>query len=159
MIFLGREAICVYLLNLRHPRSISTNLQIPNFIPSKDNTMRHLLMIFAAAVVLTTSLTSCGEQAATGTDSDKVEASEHGHDHAAEYACPMLCEGDKTYAEAGKCPSCGMPLKAIAHEHGHDHGHGHAHDEEGEHYDGDGHDHRDDHGHGHGHDHEHGHDH
>jgi Cu2+-exporting ATPase len=29
------------------------------------------------------------------------------------YACPMLCEGDKTYPEPGNCPVCGMHLKKI----------------------------------------------
>ena len=28
------------------------------------------------------------------------------------YQCPMKCEGDKTYDKAGKCPKCGMNLKA-----------------------------------------------
>ena len=28
------------------------------------------------------------------------------------YLCPMKCEGDKTYSKAGKCPVCGMNLKA-----------------------------------------------
>ena len=32
---------------------------------------------------------------------------------AAAYQCPMNCEGDKTYAEAGKCPVCNMDLKAV----------------------------------------------
>jgi len=27
------------------------------------------------------------------------------------YACPMECEGEKTYDEEGKCPVCGMDLK------------------------------------------------
>lgn len=27
------------------------------------------------------------------------------------YACPMKCEGDKTYDKSGKCPKCGMNLK------------------------------------------------
>ncbi|MPR35883.1 heavy metal-binding domain-containing protein [Salmonirosea aquatica] len=31
-----------------------------------------------------------------------------------QYACPMKCEGEKTYAEAGKCPVCSMGLKEIA---------------------------------------------
>lgn len=31
---------------------------------------------------------------------------------AAVYQCPMKCEGDKTYAQAGKCPKCGMELKS-----------------------------------------------
>ena len=29
----------------------------------------------------------------------------------ATYACPMYCEGDKTYDEPGDCPVCGMHLK------------------------------------------------
>lgn len=29
------------------------------------------------------------------------------------YACPMKCEGDKTYHEAGKCPKCKMNLKEV----------------------------------------------
>lgn len=43
-----------------------------------------------------------------------------GHDHskmekaeaktATAFACPMKCEGDKTYAKAGECPKCGMAL-------------------------------------------------
>jgi hypothetical protein len=31
-----------------------------------------------------------------------------------QYACPMKCEGDKTYAEAGTCPVCKMDLKEVA---------------------------------------------
>ncbi len=43
----------------------------------------------------------------------------HSHDHLkrqekggdkGEYYCPMLCEGDKKYAEPGDCPVCGMHL-------------------------------------------------
>jgi len=30
------------------------------------------------------------------------------------YQCPMKCEGNKTYDKAGKCPKCGMNLKAVA---------------------------------------------
>ena len=30
------------------------------------------------------------------------------------YQCPMKCEGSKTYGKAGKCPKCGMNLKAVA---------------------------------------------
>lgn len=47
------------------------------------------------------------------------------------FYCPMKCEGDKTYAEAGKCPVCNMDLvqegtemnstPEEGHE-GHDHG-------------------------------------
>jgi hypothetical protein len=31
-----------------------------------------------------------------------------------QYACPMKCEGEKTYAEAGTCPVCKMDLKEVA---------------------------------------------
>ncbi|QOJ02879.1 MAG: hypothetical protein HRU71_04975 [Planctomycetia bacterium] len=30
-----------------------------------------------------------------------------------EYACPMKCEGDKTYSQPGNCPKCGMALVEI----------------------------------------------
>lgn len=30
------------------------------------------------------------------------------------FACPMKCEGDKTYSEAGKCPICQMQLQEVA---------------------------------------------
>ncbi len=39
------------------------------------------------------------------------------HAHITTYQCPMKCEGAKTYAQEGKCPVCGMKLKAIAKEH------------------------------------------
>ena len=29
------------------------------------------------------------------------------------YACPMHCEGDKTYPQPGKCPKCGMDLQPV----------------------------------------------
>lgn len=44
------------------------------------------------------------------------------------YQCPMKCEGDKTYSEAGKCPKCGMALAEVkkkAEEHEHKEGEGH----------------------------------
>lgn len=35
---------------------------------------------------------------------------EHQHQEGDEYYCPMLCEGDKVYDQAGDCPVCGMDL-------------------------------------------------
>jgi Cu2+-exporting ATPase len=32
----------------------------------------------------------------------------------ASYACPMHCEGEKTYDEQGACPKCKMDLKKVA---------------------------------------------
>lgn len=43
--------------------------------------------------------------------SKQEEISEHAeHTH---YQCPMKCEGDKFYEEAGKCPVCEMDLKEM----------------------------------------------
>jgi len=33
---------------------------------------------------------------------------------AKKYVCPMKCEGEKTYTEAGKCPVCKMDLQEVA---------------------------------------------
>ncbi len=38
-------------------------------------------------------------------------AEEEAHAH---YSCPMQCEGDKQYDEAGTCPVCGMDLEEVA---------------------------------------------
>ena len=35
------------------------------------------------------------------------------HQHTMAYQCPMKCEGDKTYAKAGKCPVCNMQMKSV----------------------------------------------
>ena len=35
---------------------------------------------------------------------------------AVKYQCPMKCEGDKTYAKAGKCPICNMALSKVEKE-------------------------------------------
>ena len=47
---------------------------------------------------------------------EKIESHE-GHEHgdatAMTYQCPMKCEGDKTYEQAGKCPKCGMDLAEV----------------------------------------------
>ena len=68
----------------------------------------------------------------------EAESEHHDHDGSqsaasddaqlAMYKCPMQCEGDKTYAEAGSCPECGMALEELKEdEHDHDHGE-HSHD-------------------------------
>lgn len=40
---------------------------------------------------------------------DAGHEEEHAH-----YACPMTCEGDKTYHEDGTCPVCKMDLEDVA---------------------------------------------
>lgn len=43
-----------------------------------------------------------------GCNSDKKSKEQTAH-----YQCPMACEGDKTYIEAGSCPVCKMDTKAV----------------------------------------------
>jgi transcription initiation factor IIE alpha subunit len=53
---------------------------------------------------------SCGE------GEKNIKNTEHNHEmHADEvsYQCPMKCEGEKTYDEAGECPVCKMDLKEM----------------------------------------------
>jgi len=46
-------------------------------------------------------------------DSAKMECGMN-HDKMAEmYACPMKCEGEKTYDKSGSCPKCKMDLKKV----------------------------------------------
>ncbi len=48
--------------------------------------------------------------------SDQVKADSTAKDSkklTATYQCPMKCEGDKTYAEAGTCPECKMDLVKV----------------------------------------------
>ncbi|HLF62188.1 MAG TPA: heavy metal-binding domain-containing protein [Saprospiraceae bacterium] len=60
------------------------------------------LMAFAAMMLLSMA---CNQSSKTSADED-AEGSV--------YACPMKCEGDKTYPGPGKCPVCGMALKPVA---------------------------------------------
>jgi hypothetical protein len=66
--------------------------------------IKYLLMAFIA-LCLTTSVN------AQNNKSKKIKGSKHAH--AAKYQCPMKCEGEKSYAKAGKCPVCNMDLKAL----------------------------------------------
>jgi hypothetical protein len=54
--------------------------------------------------------------AACAGNNEKAEKQETETEVVAEkkYACPMKCEGEKTYAEAGTCPVCKMDLQEIA---------------------------------------------
>jgi len=52
--------------------------------------------------------------ACSGNDKAEKDATETTLTAAKTYACPMQCEGEKTYAEAGKCPVCKMDLQETA---------------------------------------------
>ncbi|MCF2486649.1 heavy metal-binding domain-containing protein [Dyadobacter sp. CY347] len=51
---------------------------------------------------------------ACGTDNAKTEQAKSEATAGKKFACPMQCEGEKTYAEAGKCPVCKMDLQEVA---------------------------------------------
>lgn len=66
-------------------------------------------VLYALLIVFYASCSS-GTEKSSDTDGAAVnELAEGG-----KYACPMKCEGDKTYAETGKCPVCDMDLEEIA---------------------------------------------
>lgn len=65
-------------------------------------------VIFASFIFL---FTAC---AAKNEKTEKAEGTEATVSAAKTYACPMQCEGEKTYAEAGKCPVCKMDLQEVA---------------------------------------------
>ncbi len=74
--------------------------------------MKKSILMFGAAMLLiagTAVFTSCNEDTKSS-DKTEIKTSEVKTD---KYACPMHCEGDKTYDEPGKCPKCGMDLKKV----------------------------------------------
>ena len=59
---------------------------------------------------------SCGDKKKeTVSEPAKEEVHEHHGEEVAmaAYQCPMKCEGEKTYSEAGICPTCKMDLKKV----------------------------------------------
>jgi len=76
--------------------------------------MKKSVIIIASAIMLfagTAIFTSCNnDESASKKEKTEVNTSEVKTD---KYACPMKCEGDKTYDEPGKCPKCGMDLKKV----------------------------------------------
>jgi protein SCO1/2 len=63
--------------------------------------MKHLKIIFSVFVLMMI-LVSC-----ISNKSEKIS------DELAVYQCPMQCEGEKTYSEAGSCPVCKMDLQPV----------------------------------------------
>lgn len=75
--------------------------------------------LMAFALIAFSACGTANEEVTTGKDATQQEhihsdgaGQSHG-DQVATYQCPMKCEGDKTYAEAGKCPVCKMNLKEV----------------------------------------------
>ena len=79
-----------------------------------------------AALLFTGSMNLASCQGGSEAAQDEQAREEHPHEMV--FQCPMKCEEDKTYTEAGSCPVCGMDLEELAAAHDHD---DHDHDHEG----------------------------
>jgi hypothetical protein len=73
------------------------------------------LLIPLSMLAVSLAFTACNRS-----NHDHKDGEQPGHEHgsAAKYICPMKCEGSAS-DKPGKCPACGMALKAVG-------GHGHA---------------------------------
>lgn len=75
--------------------------------------------LMAFALIAFSACGTANEEVSTGSGATHQEhmhsdSTDHMHEeHAGVYQCPMKCEGEKTYAEAGKCPVCKMNLKDV----------------------------------------------
>ena len=68
-------------------------------------------VMYSVAIVSTILLTACGAESTSKEVKTKTEAKTEVASE--QYACPMKCEGDKTYTEAGECPKCHMALVEV----------------------------------------------
>jgi len=66
------------------------------------NNVSNYLKLTISVLVLLMVVTSCKSDGSKTSDTALVV-----------YQCPMQCEGDKTYDEAGSCPVCNMDLKQL----------------------------------------------
>lgn len=64
------------------------------------------LVLFAGCL----TATSCGSENQTSSDQSKSNTEQVAEK---QYACPMKCEGEKTYDKAGECPKCHMDLEEV----------------------------------------------
>lgn len=67
-----------------------------------------LVLSLAFMAIASVSFTACKNTPKASEESEATEKMA-----AAEYQCPMKCEGETTYAEMGKCSECGMDLKVL----------------------------------------------
>ena len=66
-------------------------------------------ILYASMILL---CTACGTSSEKSQKQETPAATETVA--AKKFACPMQCEGDKTYPQAGKCPVCKMDLQEVA---------------------------------------------
>lgn len=87
--------------------------------------MKKNILTLAVLFVMGFAFTSCNEtkketeEVATEVTEETAEKVEDSKEVMTEelamatYQCPMKCEGEKTYAEPGSCPTCEMDLKKV----------------------------------------------
>jgi hypothetical protein len=71
--------------------------------------MSNRLAMISVALLLVVSLPLAWAQEKPGAPQNPAAASQPATPH----ACPMKCEGDKTYPRPGQCPKCGMDLLPV----------------------------------------------
>ncbi len=69
--------------------------------------------ILAIAFIALTVMSCKDNKKEVSQDSETNQVETKHSETAMVYACPMKCEGDKTYDKEGKCPKCGMNLKEM----------------------------------------------
>ncbi|MDA3905483.1 MAG: heavy metal-binding domain-containing protein [Bacteroidales bacterium] len=76
-----------------------------------------LVLSLAFMAIAAVTFTACDNAPKTSEEAEATKATEATEATeqlaAAEYQCPMKCEGEKSYDEMGKCPECGMDLKVL----------------------------------------------
>jgi len=88
--------------------------------------MKQVLLLALAVFVL--ALTACNESPKPASTTEAETTAEPAKQASAVYACPMKCEGEKTYNKPGTCPVCKMELAAVTESEEEEHDH--PHDEE-----------------------------
>lgn len=71
--------------------------------------MKTIRLFFSAFFLITATFFISCQGDNQGNKEDESAAGQHASEGI--FQCPMKCEGDKTYATAGKCPDCGMDLE------------------------------------------------
>lgn len=86
--------------------------------------MKNILLLASLAFIL--AIAACGESPKDAkSQSSNTEAAAPAPETVV-YACPMKCEGEKTYTAAGQCPVCGMDLEKVAEASGAEQPEGHS---------------------------------
>lgn len=93
--------------------TIQTEKHIPFFRLKKALAETHY-SIFQTEEELIKTFSAPAERDSHGSDGITSTGSVTGKDPETDWYCPMMCEGDKTYAENVGCPVCGMDLVPVA---------------------------------------------